>query len=199
MTICRLGHETDPTIALRKLASPAIGGLLLRWWSGPLRGVAEIYIPYRLYRVSIEDRRFRRIHYYAQDSASGTLDPYEFAMLPKSEEWTEVEAPNCHPVKVEESKTRELAIAAVRRRLYARGFYRLTAPRLTAELIPPEFYLLYWVGFYGDDRNVSLRVVNAVRQTMEGTKVCHLLRNWLMEKPVEAPLWASHASSRIRM
>ena len=132
----------------------------------------------------------RRVHYYALDSASGTLDPYEFAALPESHEWTELEAPNCHPVKVEERKTRELAIETVRRRLFARGFYRLTSPRLTAELIHPEFYLLYWVGFYGDDRNLSLKVVNAVRQTMEGSKVCHLLRAWLMEKPAEAPaLW----------
>src|SRR5215471_930385 len=111
MTICSLGHETDPTIALRKLAFPGVGGVLQRWWNGPLRGVADIYIPYRLYSISVEDRRFRRIHYYAQDSASGTLDPYEFAALPESQEWTEIEAPNCHPVKVVESKTRELVIA----------------------------------------------------------------------------------------
>jgi hypothetical protein len=187
MTICSLRHETDPTIALRKLAFPAMGGVLQRWWSGPLRGVAAIYIPYRLYRVSVADRRLQRLHYYALDSASGTLDPYEFAAPPELQEWTEAEAPNCHPVKVEERKTRELAIETVRRRLFTRGFYRLTAPRIIAELIHPEFYLRYWVGFYGDDRNVSLRVVNAVRQTMEGSKVGHLLRAWLMEKPAEAP------------
>jgi len=149
MTICSLRHETDSRLALRKLASPGIDGVLQRWWSGPLRGVAEIYIPYRLYRVSVEDRRFRRVQYYALDGASGTLDPYEFAALPESQEWTEVEAPNCHPVRVEERKTRELAIEKVRRRLFTRGFYRLTSPRLTAELIQPDFYLLYWVGFYG--------------------------------------------------
>jgi hypothetical protein len=188
MTICSLRHETDATIALRKLASPAIGGLLQRWWSGPLRGVAEIYIPYRLYRVSVEDRRSRRVQHYALDSASGTLDPYQFAALPESQEWTEVEAPNCHPVKVEERRTRELAIETVRRRVFSRGFYRMTAPRFTAELIHPEFYLPYWVGFYGDDRNLSLKVMNAIRQTMEGSRVCHLLKTWLMERPEEAPV-----------
>jgi hypothetical protein len=200
MTICSLRHEADPTIALRKLASPDIGGLLQRWWSGPLRGVAEIYIPYRLYTVSFEDRRFRRVQHHALDSASGTLDPYQFAALPESQEWTEVEAPNCHPVKVEERRTRELAIETVRRRLFSRGFYRLTAPRFTAELIHPEFYLPYWVGFYGDDRNLSLKVVNALRQTMEGGKVCHLLKAWLMERPGEVPvLRASRGISSVNV
>jgi hypothetical protein len=200
MTIFSLRHETDPRIALRKLASPGIGGVLQRWWSGPLRAVAEIYIPYRFYRVSVEDRRFRRVQYHALDSASGTLDPYEFAAPPESQEWTEVEAPNCHPVKVEERRTRELAIETVRRRLFSRGFYRLTAPRLTAELIHPEFYLPYWVGFYGDDRNLSLKVMNALRQTMEGSKVCHLLKAWLMERPGESPfLGASRGISSVNV
>jgi len=200
MMICTLRHETDSTIALRKLASPGITGVLQRWWSGPLRGVAEIYIPYRLYMVSVEDRRFRRVQYYAVDSASGALDPYEFAVVPESQDWNEAEAQNYHPVKVEERRTRELAMETLRRRLFARGFYRLTAPRLTAELIHPEFYVLYWVGFYGDDSDLNLKVVNAVRQSMEGSKVCCLLKTWLMEKPAEAPvLWASRTSGSVKM
>jgi hypothetical protein len=191
MTIRSLRHESDPAIALRQLAAPGIAGILQRWWNGPLRGVSEIYIPYRLYSVVFADRGFQRFHYYALDAASGTLDPYEFDAVPESSEWIEVEARNSYPVRVEEQETRRLAMERVRRRLFSRGFFRLAYPQVTAELLQPEFYLPYWVGFYGDDGNLTLKVMNGVRRTMEGTKICHLLKAWLTEAPAAASLLAT--------
>ena len=46
----------------------------------------------------------------------------------------------------------------------------------------PEFYIPYWAGFYGDEDNLSLIVLNAVRQTVEGNKVRRLVKTWLLER-----------------
>jgi hypothetical protein len=188
MTIRSLRHQTDPAIAFLRLAPRGITGIIQRRWTGPLRGVSEVFVPYRLYAVTFADRGLQRVHYYAMDAASGTLDPYEFDAVPESSAWIEFESRNCFPVRIEETETRRLATEKVRRRLFSRGFFRVAYPRLTAELVQPEFYLPYWVGFYGDDGNLTLKVMNGVRQTMEGAKICHLLRAWLAEAPAEASL-----------
>jgi hypothetical protein len=186
MTICTLQHKMTSELALRRLDSSGGFNAVGRWLDGPLRGMAEIYIPYRLYKVTFEDRGVRRAWYYAIDAASGTLDPYEFASLPEPQEWTDVEARNCYPVRLAENETRSLAVQKLRRLLFSRGFFRLASPQLTAELINSEFYLPYWIGFYGDEQNVNLKVLNAVRETMEGSKIRQLLQAWLLERPADA-------------
>jgi hypothetical protein len=173
-------------LALRRLDSSGGFNPVTRWLDGPLRGMAEIYIPYRLYKVTVEDRGVRRARCYAIDAASGALDPYEFANLPQPHEWTEVEKSDCYPVRLAEHETRSLAVQKLRRLLFSRGFFRLAYPQLTAELINSEFYLPYWVGFYGDEQNVNLKVLNAVRETMEGSKIHQLLQAWLLENPADA-------------
>jgi hypothetical protein len=180
MTICILPHKVDRALALRRLDSMGIR----RWLSGPLRGIGEIYVPYRLYRVTVEDRSVRRDSYYAIDAASGALDPYEFVNSPVVHE-SEVEARNCYPIRLAENETRSLAVQKVRRLLFSRGFFRLAYPQLAAALITSELYLPYWVGFYGDEHNVSLQILNSVRETMEGSKVRRLLQTWLLEGPPE--------------
>jgi hypothetical protein len=185
MTIRTLQHKVNRALALRRLDSSGGFNALQRWFNPPLRGMAEIYVPYRLYKVTVEDRGVRRARYYAIDAASGALDPYEFVNPPEPQEF-EVEARNCYPVRLAESETRSLAIQKLRRLLFSRGFFRLAHPQLTAELINPEFYLPYWVGFYGDEQNVNLKVLNAVRETMEGSKIRQLLQAWLLERPADA-------------
>lgn len=188
MRISTLQHKIDRNLALHRLNS----GFLRQWFHGPLRGIAEIYIPYRLYKVVLDDRRIQSVRYYAVDAASGTLDPYEFATAPGPHEWTEVAAANYHPVRLAEDETKKLAIEKVRRMFFSHGFFRLANPCLIAELINPEFYLPYWVGFYGEEQNVDLKVLNAVRETMEGSKVPNLLKTWLLEQPAEVPSPAMH-------
>lgn len=163
--------------ALRQLSARAAG--LRRWISGPLRGVAEIYLPYRLYRVTVDDRRLRRVHYYAVDAAAGTLDPYEFTNPPAPDEWMATETRNFYPA-LDEDQTNKMVTEKVRRSLYSRGFFRIINPNITAELIQSEFYIPYWAGFYGDEQNISITVLNAVRCTVEGNKVRRLVKTWLL-------------------
>lgn len=167
--------------ALTRLSASGPLNGLRRWINGPLRGVAEIYLPYRLYRVRVDDRRFQNAHYYALDAAAGTLDPYEFAEPPAADMWAEVETHNIHPTRLDESHTQRLAVDKVRRLLYSKGFFRFHNPRITAELARDEFYIPYWAGFYGDQQNIGITVLNALRRTVEGSKARHLVKTWLLE------------------
>jgi len=179
MTICTLQGRTEYELALRKLGASGVN----RWLRGPLRGIAEIYIPYRLYKVTLDDRQVRSARYYAVDAAAGTLDPYEFVILPEPEAWVEVQTRNLHPARLSENETRKLALDKVRRLLFSRGFFRLVNPQITAELVKPEFYVPYWVGFYGNEPNVRITVMDGVRQTIEGSKARQLVQAWLLGVP----------------
>jgi hypothetical protein len=151
-------------------------------------GIAEIYIPYRLYRLTLRDRRLQIIRYYAVDSATGTLDPYEFAFPPDPDACIELETENVHPVRLDEGLTKKMVAEKVRRFLYSRGFFRLTNPSITAELIKPEFYIPYWAAFCGGQQNVRTIVIDAVRQTVEGSKARQLVETWLLDGDGDAGL-----------
>jgi hypothetical protein len=181
MAIRVLKSEMNRDAALRRLSPSSIQ----RWLSGPLRAVAEIHIPYRLYKITVQDRGSEQVRYYAVDAASGKLDPYEFQALPEAAKWIEVETRNSHPIRLSESDTQKLALEKIRRILFSSGFFRLSHPQIAAELLISEFYLPYWAGFYGDEQNVSLKIINALRQTFEGSKVRHLVKSWLSEKPAD--------------
>ncbi|HLJ25816.1 MAG TPA: hypothetical protein VKY85_03835 [Candidatus Angelobacter sp.] len=174
-------------IALRRLEPPGPGGLLRRWRIGKLLALAEVYVPYRLYEVIIEDHRIHTRRHYAVDAATGTLDPYEFAVAPPPEAFVEVETRNCHPLRLDEKQTNQLAGARARRWMFSRGFFRLANPLIRTNLVQPDFYIPYWAGFYGDEQNLNLVVLDAVRQTQEGSKVRQLIHTWLEDRPALFP------------
>src|SRR5215467_6825153 len=163
MTISTIPRTMGYEAALRRLTGTGGVGSFRRWFTGTLRGVAAIYIPYRLYKVTLDGRGIGSVRFYAVDAALGTLDPYEFAMPPEQDAWVRIDTRNFHPVRLNESQTKTIVVEKARRALYARGFFRLANPAITAELIEPEFYLPYWAGFYGDEQNVRVTVLNAVR------------------------------------
>jgi len=45
-----------------------------------------------------------------------------------------------------------------------------------------RIFIPYWVGFYGDEHNLNLTVLNAVRRTVEGSKARRLVKSWLSER-----------------
>lgn len=185
MLITSLQPAISTDLAQRKLAR--LGG----WWTGRLRGFASVYLPYRLYQVRIQDRGHEQARFTAVDAAAGTLDPYEFPATSGTECWREVETRNCHPVKLNERDTRELAIQSVRRLLFSRGFFRIGYAQFTAELVQPEFYIPYWVGFYGDERNLRIKLLNGINHAIEGNRLRRVVRAWLMEQLSSAPALVS--------
>jgi len=164
--------------AFRKLSGGR--GVARRWLGGELVALAEIYLPYRLYEVTIQDRGRETRSYHAVDAATGTLDPYEFPAPLEPENFVALDTRNFHPVLLGDQRTRELAIESVQRSLFTRGFFRLTNPVINAHPVDREFYVPYWAGFYGREQNLNLVVLNAVRQTYEGNKLRRLLQSWLI-------------------
>jgi hypothetical protein len=176
-----IGHEQ----ALRKLSPSGPIGMLRRIVTGDLLGVSEIYIPYRLYKVTVDDRRVRSARYLAVDAVSGALDPYEFGEPPVPERYAEIETQNCLPVRFPEAESRALILEKARRLLFSGGFFRVARPVIAAELIGAEFYVPYWAGFYGHEQNVRVLMLDGIRGTVEGSKVSQLVRAWLLEQRSE--------------
>lgn len=181
MHIYSLQSNVPREAAVQRLATPGPRGMVRRWLNGNLHALAEVYLPYRLYKVVIEDRHLQSTRFYAIDAAAGTLDPYQFASPPAVESFINLETRNCHPVLLSEQQTNQLAIERVRRSLFSGGFFRLNNPLIAADLVQMDFYIPYWAGFYGDERNLKIAVLNAVRQTHEGSKLRRLIEGWLLE------------------
>jgi hypothetical protein len=175
-----VGHE----LALRKLSPTGPSGIIRRWMSGELLGLSEIYIPYRLYKVCVDDRSVRTTRCMAVDAVSGNLDPFEFAAPPTPDHCIHMETPNYFPARLSEAETQASAREKVRRLLFSAGFFRLAKPVISSELIQAEFYFPYWAGFYGAAENVQVLMLDAVRGTIEGSKASTSIRSWLLEDPL---------------
>ena len=182
MIIRSLQPALDRELALRNFSPAGPLGILRRWRTGKLLGISDIYIPYRLYRVQVEDIRVRNARFLAVDAMSGVLDPYEFPEPPLPGQSVEVETSNALPVRLAETETRAFVLEKLRRLLFSAGFFRLAKPVMTAEMTGATFYIPYWVGFYGGPQNVRVQVLNAVRGTIEGSKVSSLVKTWLLER-----------------
>jgi hypothetical protein len=185
MLIRSLQPVVGRELAWRKLSPSGPSGMVRRRITGKLLGVGEIYIPYRLYRVKIEDRHLQSERLLAVDAVSGTLDPFEFPESPKS--CLEIETRNHLPARLSEAATRAAVLTKARRLLFSAGFFRLARPAISAEVIEPEFHIPYWAGFYGAEKNVGVVMLDAVRGTVEGGKATHSVRTWLMETQTSIP------------
>lgn len=144
---------------------------------GPLRSVAEIYIPFRLFEVKISNRGASQTEFIALDVVRGNLDPFRFESVPDT---VLVESRNVVELALDESRATELVLANIRRVLYSRGFFRMRQLRLEATALPGDVYIPYWVGLRGRRELVHLTVMDAIRRRMEGGKVRRIVSEWLL-------------------
>jgi hypothetical protein len=186
VTIRTLRATIGRELALSRLAPSGLGAMLRRVITGKLMGLSELYIPYRLYKVTVYDRRLCSTRYLAMDAVSGHLDPYEFREPHAQEYCAEIETRNCLPARITETAAQALVLDKSRRLLFSGGFFRLTKPVMAAEMIGSEFYIPYWAGFYGGEQNLNVLVLDAMRGTVEGSKVSQLVKDWLLEQPEAA-------------
>jgi hypothetical protein len=146
---------------------------------GPLCSVAEFYIPFQLFRVEILNRRKCDQRILGLDAVNGSLDLYHFEQLPGPREVIYLETRNCVPALRDDARAKELVVAKVRRVLFSSGFFRLRDLRISAEPVPGEIHIPYWIGFRGRGIRARFAVLDAVRRQVEGAKVRCLLRDWL--------------------
>jgi hypothetical protein len=146
---------------------------------GPLRSVADFYIPFRLFQIEILNggKRDRRV--FGLDAVNGSLDLYHFEQLPGERELLYLETRNCSEALLGESGANKIVIAKVQRLLFSTGFFRVRNLQITAEPVAGEIYVPYWVGFRGRGIRARLAVIDAVRRKPEGAKVRQLLQSWL--------------------
>jgi hypothetical protein len=149
---------------------------------GPLRSVAEFYVPFRIFRTRIENRGVTDENLVALDAVSGTLDLFKFDHLPGDSETMHLETRNCAMAELENGRAVELVTAKLRRVLYSRGFFRMSNLSITSTPLEEELFIPYWLGFRGSDGNARVAVIDAVRRKFEGAKVRRLVENWLNSK-----------------
>lgn len=154
-------------------------GSLRRFTTGPLRSLAEVYVPFRLYRVHIRNGGASQVQIVAIDEVRGILDLYSFDELPQAQELVEVSTRNRLLPSLSDEESEKAVVHKVQRTLFQTGFFRIRELSISLEALPLQIHVPYWVGFYGSGQNASLRVMDAVRRQMEGSKLRQLIKDWL--------------------
>ena len=150
---------------------------------GPLRSVADLYIPFRLFRVEVSNLGQTQFRFLALDAVQGTLDLYDFPQAPSSSDVVMLETRNCLTSGLDDACALELLRDKFRRLLFAHGFFRLRKAGITATALPGEIYIPYWVGFRGRGIRAHVEVIDAVRRRSEGAKVRKLIEEWIVSAP----------------
>ncbi len=152
------------------------------WFHGPVRSIADLYIPFQLFEVRVNNRGREESHIFGIDAAQGVLDPYEFQAPPAPADLISMETRNVLPASLDRAEAKARLLAQVRRLVFARGFFRLRDVQFDAVEIPGQICVPYWVCFRGADGQVRVSVLDAVRRRAEGAKVRHLIEEWLRPK-----------------
>ena len=165
--------------AIRQFSSAGPARLFRDAAFGRLRSVAELYLPFRLFRAQITNRGVTEEQLVALDAISGTLDVFHFDHVPTESETVLVETRNCPGAQLALGPANELLIAKLRRVLYSRGFFRMRELQIVTSAVEGELHIPYWLGFRGSDGHARVAVIDAVRRRFEGAKVRRLVENWL--------------------
>jgi len=156
-----------------------LGAMLWRLRKGGLQAVADVYVPYRFYRVHIAGRRASLTHIYAIDSVDGSLDPYEFETVPAGQSLMQVKTRNCLAASLDQEQAKSLLREKTLRMIFQGGFFKVGTADLRLESLAAEIYLPYWLGFYGRNGRVDFRIIDAVRRCVEGAKAHALFESWI--------------------
>jgi len=173
-------HALKPNVtreeAVRAFSGTGISALYRRMRSGPLRRIADAYVPYFLYRVKYAGAPVRL---FAIDAVDGSLDLFEFPRVPVERELLALDGRNRLQAALTEERAAELLRDKVLRVIFQQGFFKLRDARLEITPVRFELHLPYWLGFHERDGSVHCRVMDAVRRRMEGAKACAFFEQWL--------------------
>jgi len=177
----RINVTRDRAIAIFRPPGPI--GLLRTWRSGPLRSIADAYVPFLLHRVTIENAARREEKFLALDAVGGVLDLYAFPFPPQTGELTEVDTRNYLEPVLDAQQANAILCEKVRRMVFGAGFFRIRNLQIQAELLPLRLHIPYWIGFSGRGENAGLVVLDAVRGRLGGSKARSLFTDWLTGTP----------------
>ena len=173
-------HALKPNVteeeAVRAFSSAGVSALYWRMRSGPLRRIADAYVPYYLYRVKYAGAPAKL---FAIDAVDGSLDLFEFPRIPAERELLALDGRNRLQATLTEERAAELLRDKVLRVIFQRGFFRIRDARLEITAVRCELHLPYWLGFHERDGLVHCRVMDAIRRRMEGAKASAFFEQWL--------------------
>jgi hypothetical protein len=174
-------RSLKPNVTRNEALQHFTGGTLRPsdWFRGSVRSIAELYIPFRLFDVTIRNSGKVDRSIFGLDAAQGVMDLYQFPSQPASEEMVFLQTRNVLPATLDPNEARERLLAKVRRLVFTRGFFRMRDVKFEADEIPGEICIPYWVAFRGVDGQVRVSVLDAVRRRPEGAKVRQLIEHWL--------------------
>src|SRR5438270_3047451 len=164
--------------ALRTFSGAGISTLYWRLRSGPLRRIADVYVPYWLYRVQYNMGRAAHSTLFAIDAVNGSLDLFTFPCIPPETHLISVHTRNYVAPSLQSSAAEQLLRQKVLRVIFQQGFFKVRDLNLQVAREPLELHIPYWLGFYGH-AVARCRVLNAVRRRMEGAKAAALFESWL--------------------
>jgi hypothetical protein len=158
-------------------AGPA--GLVRHLFFGPLRSVADFYIPFRLFQVEVSNAGKPDRHILGLEVVMGGLDLYRFQAIPGASEIISVDTRNHPESRLDDVRAQELVVDKFQRALFSQGPFRIGKLSIVATPLPGDLYIPYWVGFRGSGIRARVSVMDAVRRRIEGAKVRYLLETWL--------------------
>jgi hypothetical protein len=164
--------------ALRTFSGAGLSTLYWRLRSGPLRRIADVYVPYWLYRVRYNMGRAAHSTLFAIDAVNGSLDLFTFLRTPDAADLVSVYTRNHVAPSLQQSGAEALLRQKVLRVIFQQGFFKVRDLNLETAPEPLDLYVPYWLGFYGHAA-ARCRVLNAVRRRMEGAKASALFETWL--------------------
>lgn len=162
--------------ALRVFSSAGFSSLYWRIRSGPLRRIADVYVPYFLFRVKCGNMPPRL---FAIDAVDGSLDLFEFPRIPHDQELLSASDRNRLKPTLSEEQAAALLRDKALRIIFQQGFFSLRDAHLEISFVTCELHLPYWLGFYGRESSVRCRVMDAVRRRVEGAKASAFFEHWL--------------------
>jgi hypothetical protein len=164
--------------ALRKFSGAGLSALYWRVRSGPLRRLADVYVPYRLYRVQYNIGRAAHSSLFAMDAVNGSLDLFTFPRVPEAPDLISIYTRNYIVPSLKNASAEALLRQKVLRVIFQQGFFKLRDLKLEIALESLELHVPYWLGFYGN-ASVRCRALDAVRRRVEGAKASAFFEAWL--------------------
>lgn len=164
--------------ALRSFCAAGLSGLYWRMRGGPLRRLADVYVPFSLYTVQYEMGRGRKKHVFALDAVNGSLDLFQFPRLPETGQIVTIITRNFLSSSLPEVRALDLLRQKVLRLIFQQGFFNVRDTKLEITREPLALYIPYWLGFYGNGV-LKCRAMDAVRRRFEGAKASAFFEAWL--------------------
>ena len=144
---------------------------------GQLRLVMDFYVPFRLFRLQLDDGKQKTELLMAIDAVIGGLDPYSFPEVPSPQELGFIKTVRSAPSLVNEKHALKLLEEKLKREAFRKGFFKLGELKVGGEQIA-DFHLPYWVGIYERNEQAHLEVIDAVRGRLEGAKLREIITDW---------------------